>query len=708
MRRARLNAFVARRRRVFLLVAVVATILVAGNIAAWQAPAEPPGAPAVVTDEKQPSAPQPSAPQPAVAAPADEPPLEPTPAVPRPAPLVPTTARRLPLPVPTPAIEPDALRSIVRPAITPSPSPSDQPPEEPAVVPIPQAASEIRIEADPANFKGIHPGKSTLADLAKTWGAPLRGVTENGETFNTYQFEPFKQVDVALKGDTVISVVVTLKKPVAAGKMAQQLNYDTSHAALVTDSQGQPLGQAFPEHGVLFLFVPGEQENFSVAQVIVEAPTAAAFVTRARGRRAGQYAASLADLDFALHLDPQMARAHALRANVLLEVGRLDEAREAIDEALRITPLSAEYRLTRAEVLREAGSFQQAGEQLDAVLAVANLPLIHKARALCRKGDLLARTPRGDFQTAIKHHLEAIKIAQPLAKSRQVKIRRAAKRVLVEAHLGVARDIAWGNWKEKQRVVPKWLNRASAYAEDFIEKDEGDEQLRLAVMQAALSACVATKAQLDPSPWTGDALAVSRKMIADSTDPLRRQRIQWLQAMILHQAVRIAHAQGKYDQAIQLGSLAVKQFQQGTAGRKPTPRLLQTEGRLHYRIGLVYAVGRNDHAQAVKWYDRAIALLEGQVPEGVEADAAARGEILVSVGVSYWKTGQQQKALRLTDRGRELMETAVGAGLLERTALGIPYANLSFMHRGLGQQGRADNFLQLARQVKAADAPQRR
>ena len=197
-------------------------------------------------------------------------------------------------------------------------------------------------------------------------------------------------------------------------------------------------------------------------------------------------------------------------------------------------------------------------------------------------------------------------------------------------------------------------------------------------------------------------------MIADSADPLYRQRIQWLLSNMLHQAVRIAHAQGKYDQALQLGILAVEQFQQGTAGRKPTPQLLQTEGRLHYRIGLVYAVGRNDHAQAVKWYDRAIALLEGQVPEGVEADAAARGEILVSVGVSYWKTGQQQKALRLTDRGRELMETAVGAGLLERTALGIPYANLSFMHRGLGQKGQADNYLQLARQVKAADAPQRR
>jgi tetratricopeptide (TPR) repeat protein len=280
--------------------------------------------------------------------------------------------------------------------------------------------------------------------------------------------------------------------------------------------------------------------------------------------------------------------------------------------------------------------------------------------------------------------------------------------VLVEAHLGVARDIAWGNWKGKQGVVPKWLNRASAFAENLIEKDAGDEQLRLTVMQAALSACVATKGQLDPSPWTGDALALSRAMIEGSADPLRKRRIQWLLSSMLHDAVRIAHSQGKYDQALKLGALALQQFQEGTAGRKPTPQLLRKEGQLHYRIGLVHAVGRNDHVLAVQSYDRAIALLESQVPESDNADAAVRGETMVSVGVSYWKTGQQRKALRLTEQGRKLMESAVTAGTINRSSLGIPYANLAFMHRGLGQQGEADNFVQLARQLKPADTPKRR
>ncbi|MCH8042112.1 MAG: tetratricopeptide repeat protein [Planctomycetes bacterium] len=731
MRIAMIETSGARRRGALLLVAVIAAVLVAGNIAAWQAPVEPAGEPAVATDE--------AAPQPAVRAPANEPPLPlgPVPAAERPTPLepiqaapiqaAPIQAAPMPVPVPSdvpmPAADSGELRSIVRPAqpfdptranptranpTRANPTRADAPPEEPAIAPVPQAADEKHIELDPANFKGIQPGKSTLADLAKTWGAPIKGVTENGTTFNTYQFEPFKQVDVSLKGDTVVSIVVTLKKPTAAAVLAGQLNYDATGAALVTDDRGQPLGQAFPEHGVLFLFAPAGVEKHSVAQVIVETPTAVAFFTRARGRRSGQYSASLADLDFALRMDPRLASAHALRASVLLAIGRLDEARAAIDEALRITPDNFEYQLSRAKVMQEAGQFQQAGKAIESLLAVANFPAPLKAQALCRQGDLLARTPRGDFAAAIKNHLEAIKTAQPLAQSQQIKIRRIGKRVLVEAHLGVARDIAWGDWKEKQRVVPKWLNRASAYVENLIEKDQGDEQLRLAVMQTALSACVATKAQFDPSPWTGDALAVSRKMIADATDPLHRQRIQWLLANMLHEAVRIAHAQGKYDQALQLGSLAVEQFEKGTAGRKPTPQLLQAEGRLHYRIGLVYAVGRNDHAQAVKWYERAISLLEGQVPQSANVDAAARGEILVSVGVSYWKTGQQQKALRLTDQGRELMEIAVAAGLLERASLGIPYANLSFMHRGLGQKSPADNYLQLARQVKVTDAPKQR
>ena len=66
------------------------------------------------------------------------------------------------------------------------------------------------------------------------------------------------------------------------------------------------------------------------------------------------------------------------------------------------------------------------------------------------------------YQQALKHHVQAIKLAEPLTASDQVTVRRAAKEIMLDAHLAVAHDIAWGKWQQKQKVVPKWLERSLA------------------------------------------------------------------------------------------------------------------------------------------------------------------------------------------------------------------------------------------------------
>src|SRR4029078_1670022 len=74
---------------------------------------------------------------------------------------------------------------------------------------------------------------------------------------------------------------------------------------------------------------------------------------------------------------------------------------------------------------------------------------------------------------AISFDTRAIEMADKLATSEDVKERRAAKRVLIEAHLSVAEEIARQSFGDKIESLQQWVGRASGLAEDYIKNEEG-------------------------------------------------------------------------------------------------------------------------------------------------------------------------------------------------------------------------------------------
>ena len=91
-----------------------------------------------------------------------------------------------------------------------------------------------------------------------------------------------------------------------------------------------------------------------------------------------------------------------------------------------------------------------------------------------------------------------------------------------------------------------------------------------------------------------------------------------------------------------------------------------------------------------------VPLLERPIPTAALANLGRHGESFVSMGVSYWDTGNHDEALRLTAEGIKLMQQAVKDGTLEEEALHVPYTNLATMHRFLGDDEQADAFGELA------------
>ena len=92
-----------------------------------------------------------------------------------------------------------------------------------------------------------------------------------------------------------------------------------------------------------------------------------------------------------------------------------------------------------------------------------------------------------------------------------------------------------------------------------------------------------------------------------------------------------------------------------------------------------------NHAAAVVWFEKAVPLLGKSPPTEILGDLGGLGETFVSMGVSYWETGNRDKGLALTQHGADLMEAAVKRGTLSKASLAVAYSNLAVMHRQLGE-----------------------
>jgi len=600
---------------------------------------------------------------------------------------------------PVPAAKPDsAPGSSASPAVStrgekPAAGQGDAP-----LRPIPEGAPAGPVEIETASFNKITPGVSTVDDVQKLWGPAKQVKNQGGMVVHLYKVEPFEHVEAFFSQGNVASIVIRLSRAFPADGVAQQLALANLRPVLVSNALGEILGQSYPERGVLFSFEPAPaagKTSMKVAQIILEPVTAEPFVLRAETNLESQPEASLRDLDQALKLSAQNARAHWLRAKLLVLLGEPAKAVAAADEAVRLAPQDAQYRVTRAQVLGQLGRFPEAIQDAERAIAAASQRPHVRARAQCLLGDLLGSGAQPDFKRAIDYHVLAIKTATELKTSPHPAIRVPAKEVLVDAHLGAAHDIAWGNWNQKETAVKTWLERAMALADDLVQKEGATAEQRFRVATRALAACVGVQGKLDPSDWTEKVLQVGQELIAAAGNGPLRQQVQWEVGMALYDAVQIYQMRGQRDQATKYGQRAVEFLEAGRA-TKDNPMDAYLVGRLYFRLGSIQMIGEQNHKAAVAWFDKATPVLQQATDRLPPAELGRLGETFVSMGVSYWETGQKDVAVKLTQQGVELMEKAAVGGGLQQAALDVPYTNLATMHRQLGQDALAEKYLQKA------------
>lgn len=568
--------------------------------------------------------------------------------------------------------------------------------------PIPDPMEAPPVSVETASFKGITPGVSAKTDVEKTWGEPKDVTQAGGLLIHLYSVDPFDRVEVSFANGKVASVVIRLGRSFPADAVAKQLDLSAIRPVLVSNEMGEIIGIAYPERGVLFAFEQTEEPGkptMKVLQIILEPVSAEAFVLRAETTMEKRYDLSGRDLQQALKLEPNNARARWMLGRVLAATEKHEEAMAETGKAVRLDPGNPQYRTTHAQVLAQTGNLLEAVQHAQrAVETSEDRPHI-KARAVCLLGDLLASGTDPDFKKALTFHTEAIRIADPLCENQHPAIRVAAKEVLIDAHLGAAHDIAWGEFKQKGKAVVRWLERAKTAADDIVENENGNPVLLFHVCTRTLSAYVGVRGEVDPEPAAKTAVEVGERLIASARDPGRKSQLQWELGTALYDAVQVYQMRSENEKALKYGQTAAEYLAAAT-GENPTVDAGLLLGRLYFRLGAIHSLGNHDHKSAVVWFDKAVPLLNVRSAEDVADNLGRHGESLVSMGVSYWQIGQRDKAVKLTEKGIRWMEQAVRQGSLDRLTLGVPYANLAAMHRKLGNTEKAERLQQLAGRIK--------
>ena len=87
------------------------------------------------------------------------------------------------------------------------------------------------------------------------------------------------------------------------------------------------------------------------------------------------------------------------------------------------------------------------------------------------------------------------------------------------------------------------------------------------------------------------------------------------------------------------------------------------------------------------------------MPTTAVADVGRLGESFVSMGISFWEANQREEAIRLTEQGISLVMQGIKNRVIGPEALAVPYSNLAFMHRELGDSKQAESYAQMATRV---------
>ena len=572
----------------------------------------------------------------------------------------------------------------------------------PLNAPIAEAPDETpTLAIDPASFRGAYPGKTTRADIDNEWGTGVAIPRDDGTECFFWEIEPFDRVAVTFRDGVVTAIQIKLAKPVPSSELAKQLEIADLRTVAILDDSGAAIGQVFPERGVMFSLETG---TTSATAVLLESLDPDSFVLRAESEMKSSAAYAVADLEYAIEIDPTHLRAHRLLLALMCDEGRWQTALQLANTAEELGPGDAWTGLKRAEVLLKLDRPKEAQSAIDELIERQDVSSLLASQAGRLRGRIELGKVSPDYEQTVDLFTEAIRKATPLAESRSENVRSVAQQVLLDAHLGTAQAIAQGTWQQKNRVIPKWISRANSIVEKIDTEDPSRDRLELDLTCGVLAVAAGSANAIEAVPWVKRLLAIREQMNDSVTDPWRRRQIDWQVGCGLNDALEAARKRGDAEDMLDNATLTVAYLERGAEHRELTATERRDVGDLMFQIGIMFSLRKSDHATAVTWFDKTIPLWNQNEQVVRDSELGRVGESFISMAISYWQVERRDDAIDLSRTGVDFMVEAVDRQKLDEQSLSVAYGNLATMYAEQGDTDKSQAYAEMATRVESTSS----
>ena len=570
-----------------------------------------------------------------------------------------------------------------------------------ATPPVPRSPAEApTLAIDPASFRGVLPGKTTREEIETSWGPGEAFIREDDAKGLFWTVEPFERIEVTLDDGVVDSIRIKLAEPVALKQLAAQMEIADLRTVSILDENGVSIGEVFPERGVVISVKPGTQTALAV---LLEPLDPEPFVLRAEGEIDHASASAVADLQYAIEIDPRHVRAHRLLLALLSEQGRWQQALAIAEAAEKLDSVDIWTQLEHADVLLALGRADDARKKVEAVRGLDSVPPLVTAQTARMLGRIELAADPADYQQSVAHFEEAIRKATPLGTHQSKAIQKAAREVLLDAHLGTALAIARGTWQQKGRVIPKWIARSEGLVGD-VDADSPDRaRLELELCRGALAVAASSAEGVESLPWVKRLLESREKLDDQMQDSWRRRQIDWEVGLGLADAIEASLKRGDASDMLENATLTAAYLERGAEQRELTDTDRRRMGDLLFRIGILHSLQQGAHATAVTWFDKVVPLWDDNSTFKTQGEIGRLGESFVSMAISYWQVERRDDALTLSRKGVDFMVEAVDLQQLEERSLAVPYGNLSTMYAEQGNDEQSTTYAEMASRAEAAE-----
>ena len=570
-----------------------------------------------------------------------------------------------------------------------------------AAAPVPRSPAEApTLAIDPASFRGVMPGKTSREEIESSWGPGEAFIREDDAKGLFWAMEPFERVEVTLVDQVVDSIRIKLAEPVSLRQLAAQMEIGDLRTVSILDENGVSIGEVFPERGVVISVKPGTQTAMAV---LLEPLDPEPFVLRAEGEIDLHSSAAVADLQYAIEIDPRHVRAHRLLLALLCEQGRWQEALAIAEAAEKLDATDIWTQLKHADVLLALGRVDEARSKVEGVRSLESVPPLVTAQTARMLGRVELAAKPADYQKSVAHFEEAIRKATPLGTNQSKAIQKAARDVLLDAHLGTALAIARGTWQQKGRVIPKWISRSEALVGDVAADNPDRARLELELCRGALAAAASCAEGVESLPWVKRLLEAREQLDAQIQDQWRRRQVDWEVGLGLNDAIDASLKRGDASDMLENATLTAAYLERGAEQRELIDADRRKVGDLLFRIGILHSLQHGAHATAVTWFDKVVPLWEGNSTFQEQGELGRLGESFVSMAISYWQVERRDDALTLSRKGVDLMVEAVDQEQLAERSLAVPYGNLSTMYAEQGNDEQSKTYAEMASRAEAAE-----